>query len=144
MDTPFSVTTGMVGGGFYNRNSAPQMSSIDHVMPWLEDAIGGISFDDGAGAVGIADFGCSEGRNSISVMRRLIPLLRRRTDRHIQTIHCDLPAKDFSSLFGGLRPDGRSVFGDGVSSCAVGGSMYDSLVPPIGFTLPLVSTLSAS
>jgi gibberellin A4 carboxyl methyltransferase len=57
MATSSSVTTGMVGGGFYNRNSAPQMSSIDHVMPWLEDAIGGISFDDGASAVGIADFG---------------------------------------------------------------------------------------
>ena len=46
MDTPFSVTTGMVGGGFYNRHSAPQMSAIDHVMPWLEDAIGGVSFDE--------------------------------------------------------------------------------------------------
>ena len=62
MDTPFSVTTGMVGGGFYNRHSAPQMSAIDHVMPWLEDAIGGVSFDDGAGTLGLADFGCSEGR----------------------------------------------------------------------------------
>ena len=123
MDAPFSVTTGMVGGGFYNRNSAPQMSAIDHVMPWLEDAIGDVSFDDGAGTFGLADFGCSEGRNSIAVMRRLIPLLRRRTGRHIQTIHCDLPTNDFSSLFVGLRPDGRSVFGDGVSSYAVGGSM---------------------
>jgi gibberellin A4 carboxyl methyltransferase len=63
-------------------------------------------------------------------MRRLIPLLRRRTDRHIQTIHCDLPTNDFSSLFAGLRPEGRSVFGDGVSSYAVGGSMYHSLLPP--------------
>ena len=36
---PFSVTTGMVGGGLYNRNSAPQMSAIDHVMPWLEDGM---------------------------------------------------------------------------------------------------------
>jgi gibberellin A4 carboxyl methyltransferase len=130
VDTSFSVTTGMVGGGFYNRHSAPQMSAIDHVMPWLEDAIGGVSFDDGAGTLGLADFGCSEGRNSIAVMRRLIPLMRRRTGRHIQTIHCDLPTNDFSSLFVGLRPDGRSVFGDKVSSCAVGGSMYDSVVPP--------------
>ena len=130
MDAPFSVTTGMVGGGFYNRNSAPQMSAIDHVMPWLEDAISGVSFDDGAGTLGLADFGCSEGRNSIAVMQRLIPLLRKRTGRHIQTIHCDLPTNDFSSLFVGLRPDGRSVFGDGVSSFAVGASMYDGVVPP--------------
>jgi gibberellin A4 carboxyl methyltransferase len=130
MEKPFSVTTGMVGRGFYNRNSAPQMSSIDHVMPWLEDAIGSISFDDGVGALGLADFGCSEGGNSIAVMRRLIPLMRGRTNRHIQTIHCDLPTNDFASLFVGLRPNGRSVFGDGVSSCVVGGSMYDSLLPP--------------
>jgi gibberellin A4 carboxyl methyltransferase len=130
VDAPLFVTTGMVGGGFYNRNSAPQMSAIDHVMPWLEDAIGGVSFDDGTGTLGLADFGCSEGRNSIAVMRSLIPLLRRRTDRHIQTIHCDLPTNDFSSLFAGLRPDGRSVLGDGISSYAVGGSMYDSLLPP--------------
>src|SRR5271169_2650426 len=65
------------------------------VMPWLEDAIGTISFGDGAGALGLADFGCSEGRNSIAVMRSLIPLLRRRTGRHIQTVHCDLPTNDF-------------------------------------------------
>ena len=31
-------------------------------------SIGRISFDDGAGALGLADFGCSEGRNSIAVM----------------------------------------------------------------------------
>ena len=130
MEKPFSVTTGMVGQGFYNRNSAPQMSSIDHVMPWLEDAIGGISFEDGVGALGLADFGCSEGGNSIAVMRRLIPLLHERTNRHVQTIHCDLPTNDFSSLFVGLTPNGRSIFGDRVSSCAVGGSMYDSLLPP--------------
>ena len=64
MDAPFSVTTGMVGGGFYNRNSAPQMSAIEHVMPWLENAVGGAPLDDGAGTLGLADFGCSEGRNS--------------------------------------------------------------------------------
>ncbi|HEY2533610.1 MAG TPA: hypothetical protein VGJ20_37730 [Xanthobacteraceae bacterium] len=130
MEKPFSVTTGMVGQGFYNKNSAPQMSSIDCVMPWLEDAIGSITFDDEIGALGLADFGCSEGGNSIAVMRRLIPLLRGRTSRHIRTTHCDLPTNDFSSLFVGLRPNGRSVFGDGVSSCAVGGSIYDSLLAP--------------
>ena len=130
MERPFSVTTGMVGQGFYNRNSAPQKSAIDHVMPWLEDATGSISFDDGIGALSLADFGCSEGRNSIAVMRRLVSLVRGRTNRHIQTIHCDLPTNDFSSLFVELRPNGRSVFGDRVSSCAVGGSMYDGLLPP--------------
>ena len=34
-----AVTTGMVGHGFYDRNSAPQWAAIEAVLPWLEDAI---------------------------------------------------------------------------------------------------------
>lgn len=125
------VTTGMIGHGFYNRNSAPQMSAIDHVLSWLDDAVTDLSLGDGAGTIGLADFGCSEGRNSIAVMRQLISGLRKRTQRHILTTHSDLPTNDFSELFVGLRPGGRSVFDDqGVSSCAVGGSMFDRLLPP--------------
>jgi gibberellin A4 carboxyl methyltransferase len=126
-----SVTTGMIGHGFYNRNSAPQMSAIDHVLPWLDDAVKDLSLGDGTGIIGLADFGCSEGRNSIAVMKRLIPGLRKRTRQPILTVHSDLPTNDFAALFVGLRPDGQSVFEDpGVSSCAVGGSMFDRLLPP--------------
>ncbi len=125
------VTTGMIGQGFYNRNSAPLMSAIDHVLSWLDNAVTDLSLGDGAGTIGLADFGCSEGRNSIAVMRRLISGLRKRTQRHILTAHSDLPTNDFSELFIGLRPGGQSVFDDpGVSSCAVGGSMFDRLLPP--------------
>lgn len=107
-----SVTTGMVGHGFYNRNSAPQMSAIDHVLPWLDEAVAALPVEEGAGAIGLADFGCSEGRNSITVMRRLVPQLRSCTARAILTVHSDLPTNDFSALFTGLRPDGVSVFED--------------------------------
>jgi gibberellin A4 carboxyl methyltransferase len=80
--------------------------------------------------LGIADFGCSEGRNSIHVMQRLIPALRARTSRPIQTIHSDLPTNDYAGLLRGLRSEGRSVFGDDVFSTVVGGSMFDQLLPP--------------
>jgi gibberellin A4 carboxyl methyltransferase len=131
-----SVTTGMVGHGFYNRNSAPQMSSIEHVLPWLDAAVADIALDNATGTIGLADFGCSEGRNSISVMRHLVPALRRRTSRPILTVHSDLPTNDFSTLFTDLRPDGPSVFGDPeVFSCAVGGSMFDRLLPPASLHL---------
>lgn len=137
-----SVTTGMVGHGFYDRNSAPQMSAIDHVLPWLDDAVAELPFDGAKSAIGLADFGCSEGRNSIAMMRRLVPQVRGRTRRHVLTIHSDLPTNDFSGLFAGLRPDGRSVFGDeGVSSAAVGGSMFDALLPPA--SLHLATTFNA-
>lgn len=123
------VTTGMIGHGFYNRNSAPQMAAIDHVLPWLDAAVAELNLD-GEAPLGLADFGCSEGRNSIALMRRIVPALRARTKRDIFTIYSDLPTNDFSELFRALRPEGQSVFGvPDVSSCAVGGSMFDRLLP---------------
>ncbi|MEM8569984.1 MAG: hypothetical protein AAGG56_03650 [Pseudomonadota bacterium] len=136
------VTTGMVGHGFYNRNSAPQMAAIDYVLPWLDRAVAELPLATGAQTIGIADFGCSEGRNSIAVMQRVTQDLRRRTSDPILTVHSDLPTNDFSALFRDLRPDGQSVFGDDqISSCAVGGSMFDQLLPPS--SLHLATTFNA-
>lgn len=125
-----TVTTGMVGHGFYDRNSAPQWAAIEAVLPWLEESIAEMQLGDLPLTIGVADFGCSEGRNSIQIMRRLIPRIRARTARPIQTIHSDLPTNDFTALLPGLRSDGRSVFGDGIFSTVVGGSMFDPLLPP--------------
>ena len=125
------VTTGMIGHGAYNRNSVIQMAAIEHVMPWLDDALTGLPLTDPFPAVAMADFGCSEGRNSIAVMQHAAKVLRPLTPRPIQTIHSDLPTNDYAALFTGLRPDGHSVFGDdAVFSSVVGGSMYDRLLPP--------------
>ena len=137
-----TVTSGMIGHGFYNRNSAPQWSATLHVLPWLEDAIAAMSLAADPPTLGLADFGCSEGRNSIAVMDRLTTACRRRTSRPIQTIHSDLPTNDYGELFRALRPDGRSVFaGSEIYSAAVGGSMYDQLLPPR--SLCLATTFNA-
>jgi len=126
-----TVVTGMVGHGEYNRHSATQLASIEHVMPWLVEAIGDLPLDGGPETIALADFGCSEGRNSIAAMNRLIGALRRRTSRPILTVHSDLPTNDYSELMTSLRPEGRSVFDDdNVFSAAVGGSMFDQLLPP--------------
>ena len=74
-----TVTTGMVGRGFYNRHSAPQWAAIDYVLPWLEDALASMTLPPTPNTITLADFGCSEGRNSIVAMQRLLPVLRRRT-----------------------------------------------------------------
>jgi len=126
-----ATTTGMTGGGFYNANSATQWAAIEAVLPWLREAARNLAFDVGTGAITFADFGCSEGANSIAVMRDLLTETLPLTDRPFQTVHSDLPTNDFSKLFLGLRPDGRSVFGEErIYSAAVVGSMYDQLLPP--------------
>jgi len=125
------VTPGMIGHGFYDRNSAPQMAAIAYVLPWVESTALDMHLNDPPSIIGLADFGCSEGQNSIAVMKRLVAACRKRTKRPIQTIHSDLPTNDFSELFKRLRPEGRSVFDDNaVYSAAVGGSMFDQLLPP--------------
>ncbi|MEO1020275.1 MAG: hypothetical protein AAFY56_21690, partial [Pseudomonadota bacterium] len=136
-----AVTTGMIGHGFYNRHSAPQWAATEYVLPWLEDAIGGMSFDGDAQAVGIADFGCSEGANSMRVTKRLVEAIRARTAKPIQSIHSDLPTNDFTTLLCSLRTDGRPLFGETTYSAIVGGSMFNQLLPPA--TTHLAMTFNA-
>lgn len=124
-----ATTTGMTGGGFYNANSAPQWLATERVLSWLDEAVAGIPLS-GDGPIAMADFGCSEGKNSVAVLARVVEHVLPRTDKPVQTIHSDLPTNDFSALFKILRPKGRSVFGsERVFSAVVGGSMYDQLLP---------------
>lgn len=125
------VLSGMVGHGFYDSNSAPQFSAISYIFPWLDEAVDAVVLDDQTLTIGLADFGCSEGKNSVALMERLIAAYRKNSDRPIQTIHSDLPTNDFSELFLRLSPKDGAGFGDdSVFSSAVGGSMFDQLLPP--------------
>lgn len=125
-----SVTTGMIGHGFYDSNSAPQGAATEAVLPWLDAAIAAMELADPPQAIGIADFGCSEGRNSTAVLTRLIAGLRARTDRPIATVQSDLPTNDFSALLRNLRPGGAPLWGPEVYSSVLGGSMFGRLLPP--------------
>ncbi|MTI45277.1 S-adenosylmethionine-dependent carboxyl methyltransferase [Roseibium hamelinense] len=125
-----ATTTGMVGGGFYNQNSAPQMAAIAAILPWIDQGVATMDLAASSGPVRLADFGCSEGRNSIEVMRHTLKAVRRHTAADVQTIHSDLPTNDFSALTQTLRRDGSSIYGDPkVFSSVVPGSMYDQLCP---------------
>ncbi|MEM7225796.1 MAG: hypothetical protein AAF495_22650 [Pseudomonadota bacterium] len=125
-----SIVRGMLGQGYYNRNSASQLAAIDPVLPWLEQAIAEMPLADPLPAVAIADFGCSEGANSVAALKGPVAALRARSQRPIQTLHSDLPTNDYAALFTSLRPEGRSVFEDRQTfSAVVGGSMYDQLLP---------------
>lgn len=120
----------MIGGGFYNRHSAPQARALAYVLPWLVEAAAEMDFAPTPDAIALADFGCSEGRNSIAVMKSVLPALRSRTKRPFLTVHSDLPTNDFSQLLQALGSKDSSVLGDGnVYSALVGGSMFDQLLP---------------
>src|SRR4051812_3687418 len=59
-----SVSAAMEGGGFYNRNSSVQAAGIWRVLPLWRRIVGSVELT-GADPVVIADYGSSQGRNSL-------------------------------------------------------------------------------
>lgn len=129
----------MEGHGAYNRNSAVQASGASPALPLLFEAAGMVTLEPGEAPVVVADYGSSEGRNSLVPMAAAIAALRERTGaaRPISIVHTDLPGNDFAALFQLLDSDAASYLrGDpNVFASAVGRSFYGPILPPGSVTL---------
>jgi cyclopropane-fatty-acyl-phospholipid synthase len=121
----------MKGAGYYDQHSAAQLSSIQALQDWVDDAVANVPLPDPAQAVTVLDLGCSEGRNAICVMASIVEGLRRRIGQPVQTIYSDLASNNFNQLFANLEEARRAgLLGAGVYTAAVGGSFYGPLLPP--------------
>jgi hypothetical protein len=125
------ATMGMKGAGYYDQNSAAQMSAIRGLTEWVDEAIGNLPLPAEGQPVTVFDLGSSEGRNAISMMANIVARLRRRTDAPIRTIYSDLASNDFNRLFANLEDaEQAGLFSAEVYAGAVAGSFYGPLVPP--------------
>ena len=125
----------MEGRGFYNRNSDLQAAGIELLMPLLDRTLDAVSVGGPAdGPLVVADYGSSQGRNSMHPVGVAIDRLRARfgADRLVEVIHTDLPSNDFASLFGALHEHGSSYLAErqGVFPSAVGRSYFQPILPP--------------
>lgn len=124
--------TSMEGAGFYNRHSAAQAAGIDQMLVLLEQAAGEVPV--GEEVLVLADYGASQGRNSMTPMRVAIEAVRSRCgfDKPALVFHTDLPSNDFTSLFHTLNEDPNSYLSGtaGVYSAAVGRSFFGTILPP--------------
>lgn len=141
----------MEGGGRYNANSALQASGAALALPWIEDAARLVPAPEHGRPIFIADYGCSEGRNSVEPIRRAIVQLRARlgASAPIGVIHADLPNNDFSSLFGEVEgPSGYAGQHEATFPFAVGRSFFRQITPDafvsLGWCSYAVQWLSAS
>lgn len=140
----------MEGSGAYNRNSRVQAVGLAAAIPYFEEAARACTLAPAAEPMVIADYGVSEGRNSLAPMASAIAVLRQRTarDRAISVIHTDLPGNDFNALFQTLAHDPESYArGDAaVFPSAVGRSFYEQILPSqtvmLGWTSWAVQWLS--
>jgi SAM dependent carboxyl methyltransferase len=99
----------------------------------LEQSAKMIELDVGERPIVLADYGSSEGQNSLAPMRAAIAVLRVRVgqQRPILVYHTDLPANDFSSLFQVLHrhPDSYLRGEQNVFPNAIGRSFYQRVLP---------------
>lgn len=121
----------MQGGGFYNRNSALQAANLGSALPLLIEAAREVPAH--GPTVGIADYGASQGRNSMQPVALAIDALRPRIgpDRPIVVSHIDLPSNDFTSLFAVLDADPASYLAGrwNVYPVAIGRSHFGQVLP---------------
>jgi hypothetical protein len=97
------TTTGMKGAGYYDRHSGAQMSSIQILQDWVDEAVASLPLPAAAQPVTALDLGSSEGGNAIHVMAIIVEGLRRRTGQPVQTIYSDLASNNFNQLFASLE-----------------------------------------
>jgi SAM dependent carboxyl methyltransferase len=131
--------TAMEGHGAYNRNSRVQAATSSPALSMFEQAARMCILPPESQSIVIADYGCSQGQNSLVPVLAAINVLRERTgsQRQISVAHSDLPENDFASLFqilirnpeSYLRKDG-AAFGS-----AIGRSFYEQILPAGSVTL---------
>jgi hypothetical protein len=123
----------MEGGGSYNRHAKLPAAGGSLALPFLEQAVKNVTLESGDQPVVIADYGSSQGKNSLAPMRAAIKALRARVGpaRPILVVHIDQAANDFNTLFDVLHSDPESYSsGDpNVFPSAIGRSFYENVFP---------------
>jgi hypothetical protein len=124
----------MEGQGAYNKYAKLPAGGAALALPLLEKALPNVEIDTGNQPVVIADYGSSQGKNSLVPMQVAIGVLRQRAglNRPISVFHIDQPSNDFNTLFAVLDVDpGRYALDDpNVFPSAIGRSFYESVLPP--------------
>jgi hypothetical protein len=124
----------MEGKGAYNKYAKLPASGAALALPLLEEAVSKVALDSGNLPVVIADYGSSQGKNSLAPMQVAIKSLRQRIgqNRPICVFHVDQPSNDFNTLFGVMDadPDRYTLDDHNVFPGAIGRSFYENVLPP--------------
>jgi hypothetical protein len=124
----------MEAEGSYNRNAMIPAGGAVLAVPLLEEAARRVELGGRNEHIVIADYGSSQGKNSLAPMHIAIGILRERlgSERSILVFHIDQPMNDFNTLFEVLAADTNRYALDepNVYPCAIGRSFYENVLPP--------------
>jgi hypothetical protein len=123
----------MEGGGSYNLHAKLPAAGGSLALPFLEQAVKNVTLDSSDQPVVIADYGSSQGKNSLAPMCAAIKGLRSRVGpaRPIFVVHIDQATNDFNALFDVLHsdPERYSANDPNVFPSAIGRSFYENVLP---------------
>lgn len=123
----------MEAEGSYNRNARIPAGGAVLALPLLKEAVERIALDDANGPVVVADYGSSQGKNSLAPIHVAIRTLRERLtrDEPIFVFHIDQPTNDFNTLFEVLDkdPERYALEEPNIFPCAIGRSFYGQVLP---------------
>lgn len=132
------VLPGMKAGGYYDQHSSYQRVTVQALLPWIDPAVAEMALPDEGRSFTVADYGCSEGGNSILAVGQAVSAFRRRRPAQpVCGIHSDLPTNNFNRLFANLHdPQTSNYLQDRgarrphVFALATGASFYGPVLPP--------------
>jgi hypothetical protein len=123
----------MEAGGSYNLHAKVPAGGGDLALPYLGKAAQSCTLPPEDFPVVIADYGSSQGKNSLAPMRAAIRCLRMRvgSERAVIVSHVDQHANDFNTLFEVLHnhPERYTLNDPHVFPFAIGRSFYESVFP---------------
>ena len=123
----------MEGKGAYNRSSSVQAVGSLPAVGFLERAARAVPLPPSPELVIVADYGSSEGHNSLVPMAAAIRALRERVgqEQAIFVFHTDLAGNDFTALFQTLTNDPNSYLRNdpAIFAAAVGRSYFQQILP---------------
>lgn len=140
--SPPPASNVMDGEGFYNEHSRQQREAAAAGARMLREAAAEIPLT-GRAPLLIADYGSSEGRNSLPPLAAALDEIGGRdagATRELAVVHTDLPGNDFSSLFEAIAADPGTYARPGAFSFAAGRSFYEQLLPTGSVSLGWSST----
>lgn len=124
---------GMRAGGYYDQHSTGQRASIESVFDWIDELLPGIPQVAAADRpFTMADYGCSEGGNSLRIVEHVAQQLQRSGKAvPLWAIFNDLATNNFNRLFENLSArNSLPAQRPGLYHAAVAGSFYGPLLPP--------------
>jgi len=134
-----TVPTAMEGHGSYNRNSRVQAAALRTVVAVFGQAARMVALPPDSQPIVIADYGSSQGHNSLLPLQVAIQVLRQRVgqNREISVVHTDLPKNDFTALFQTLMESPESYLrkDPATFASAIGRSFYEQILPTGSVTL---------